>query len=170
MQTLRDKIVDADAFVVGGPNYYSSLNTITTAFLERWFQFRHQEGSTLWGKLGVAVGIGGTVGTAPADAIERYFLYNFVETVSKVTGRGAASCYSCGYGETCKVGVPYFLYGDGVKITPDSTPDVMKDQDLLAAAKEAGRTLGSRLRNNHDRNQVTMKMQARLMEAFKESV
>ena len=170
MQALREKIVGADAYVVGGANYYSSLNSITSAFFERWFQFRHREENTLWGKLAVAVGIGGTAGSAPADVIERYFLYNFVETVAKVAGRGAASCYTCGYGETCKVGAPYFLYGEGVRITPETTPDVMKDQGLMTAAMEAGRLLGNRLRDKHDRNAVTARMQARLMEAFKGAV
>ena len=75
---LRDKIVDADAYVIGAPNYYSTLNALTHAFIERWFQFRHQEGNTLWGKLGVAVGVGGTAGQFPADDIEKFFLYNFV--------------------------------------------------------------------------------------------
>jgi len=41
---LRDKIVEADAYVIGAPNYYSSLNATTHALLERWFQFRHQGG------------------------------------------------------------------------------------------------------------------------------
>ena len=53
MTELRQKIVEADAFVIGAPNYYGTLNATTHALVERWFQFRHQEGSTLWGKLAV---------------------------------------------------------------------------------------------------------------------
>ena len=45
---LRDKILEADAYVIGAPNYYSGMNATTHAFLERWFQFRHQ-GETLSG-------------------------------------------------------------------------------------------------------------------------
>ena len=48
LEPLRDKIVEADAYVIGAPNYYSGMNALTHAFLERWFQFRHQEGSLLW--------------------------------------------------------------------------------------------------------------------------
>jgi len=66
---LREKIVEADAYVIGAPNYYSTLNAVTHAFVERWFQFRHQEGNLLWGKLAVAVGVGGTSGTYPADEL-----------------------------------------------------------------------------------------------------
>jgi multimeric flavodoxin WrbA len=170
MVPLRDKLVDADAFVIGAPNYYSGLNAITHAFLERWFQFRHQEGNLLWGKLGVAVGVGGTLGQFPADEIEKLLLYNFIETVAKVSGQGAASCYSCGYGETCKVGIPYFLQGEGVKITPESTPDVRKQPALMASAGDAGALLGRRLREGHDRAAVTLKMQKVMMDKFQGAV
>jgi multimeric flavodoxin WrbA len=170
MAELRDKIINADAYVIGAPNYYSTLNALTHAFIERWFQFRHQEGDTLWGKLGVAVGVGGMDGSFPANEIEKFFLYSFIETVAKVSGQGAASCYSCGYGETCNVGVPIMLYGQGVKITPEMTPDVSKQPDLMAKAAEAGKLLGKRLTEGHDRKLVTQKMQQKMMEMMKGSV
>jgi multimeric flavodoxin WrbA len=166
---LREKIVEADALVIGAPNYYSTLNALTHALLERWFQFRHQEGNTLWGKLAVAVGVGGTGGNFPADALENFFLYNFMETVAKVSAQGAASCYSCGYGETCKVGIPYFTYGEGVKITSDLIPDVTKQPEAMRAAAAAGQLLGERLRHNHDRDAVTLKVQQKMMALFKGS-
>lgn len=167
---IREKIVNADAYVIGAPNYYSGMNAITHAFMERWFQFRHQEGDTLWGKLGVAIGVGGTTGQFPADELEKFFLYNFIETVAKVTGQGAASCYSCGHGETCKVGIPLLLHGEGLKITSDIIPDVTKQPEVMQAASDAGKLLGQRLREKHDRMQVTQKMQQKLMEMFASSV
>ena len=166
---LRPLIADADAYVIGAPNYYSTLNALSHAFLERWYQFRHQEGDTLWGKLGVAVGVGGTSGNYPADDIEKFFLYSFIETVAKVTGQGAASCFSCGYGETCKVGVPNLLYGEGVKITEDMIPQVSKQPEVMDAAAAAGKKLGGRLRNGHDRKAVAQNMQQTLMQMFAES-
>lgn len=167
MVDFRDKLISADAFVIGAPNYYSTLNGITHAFMERWFQFRHQEADLLWGKLGVAVGVGGTDGSFPANDIERFFMYSFVETVAKVTGQGAASCYTCGYGETCGVGVPVMLHGKGVKITPETTPDVAKQPEVMQAAADAGALLGKRLAD-HDRKKVTIEMQNKLMEMFSE--
>ena len=169
LTALREKIVAADAYVIGAPNYYSTMNAVTHAFMERWFQFRHQEGDLLWGKLGVAVGVGGTTGKIPADEIEKFFLYSFIETVAKVSGQGAACCYSCGYGETCKVGVPYFLYGEGVKITDDMIPDVNQQTNVMQAAAAAGKTLGNRLRAGHDRMEVAGNMQKKMMEMFKSS-
>lgn len=169
MSELRPLMAEADAYVIGAPNYYSTLNALTHAFIERWYQFRHQEGNTLWGKLGVAVGVGGTSGTFPANDIEKFFSYSFIETVAKVTGQGAASCFSCGFGETCKVGVPSLLYGEGVKITEDIIPRVTKQPEVMEAAAAAGQQLGERLRKNHDRKAVTQKMQRTLMKMFSES-
>ena len=165
----REKIVAADAYVVGAPNYYSTLNANTHALLERWFQFRHQTGDLLWGKLAVAVGVGGTSGGFPADELEKLFLYNFIETVAKVNGQGAASCYSCGHGETCQVGVPLMIHGEGVKITKEMIPDVAKQPKVMAAAVEAGKRLGERLANDHNRTAVTGKMQEKMMAMFKSS-
>jgi multimeric flavodoxin WrbA len=167
---LREKIVEADAFVIGAPNYYSTLNATTHAFLERWFQFRHQTGNTLWGKLAVTIGAGGTSGGFPADDLEKFMLYNFIETVAKVQGQGAASCYSCGFGETCQVGIPSMIHGPGVKITEDMIPNVTKQPEVMAAAAEAGKLLGQRLKNNHNRMVVTEKMQKKMMSMFESTV
>lgn len=166
---LRQKIVEADGYVFGAPNYYSTFNAQFHAFLERWFQFRHQTGDTLWGKVAVAVGVGGTAGQAPADEIEKFLLYNFVETTAKVTGQGAASCYSCGYGETCQVGIPLMLHGPGVKITEDMIPDVTKQPDVMQAAADAGKLLGTRLQENN-RQETTQAMQQKMMAMFGEAV
>ena len=166
---LREKIVAADAYVIGAPNYYSTLNANTHALLGRFFQFRHQTGNTLWGKLAVTVGVGGTSGRFPADELEKFLLYNFIETVAKVSGQGAASCYSCGYGETCQVGIPRMLHGEGVKITPDLIPDVAKQPKVVAAAEAAGRVLGQRLKKGHDREAVTAAVQKRMMAMFASS-
>jgi multimeric flavodoxin WrbA len=164
---LRQTIVDADAYVIGAPNYYSTFNATTHALMERWFQFRHQAGNTLWGKLAVAVGVGGTSGQFPADTIAQFLLYNFVETVATVSGVGAASCYTCGHGESCQVGIPLMMHGEGVKITEEMIPNVRKQPEVMAAAQAAGRLLGERLQSGHDRQQVTAAMQAKMMEMFK---
>lgn len=166
---LRDKILEADAYVIGSPNYYSTFNVMTHALVERFFQFRHQTGDLLWGKLAVTVGVGGTSGQAPADELEKFFLYNFIETVDKVAGQGAASCYSCGYGETCQVGIPSMIHGEGVKITPDMIPDVCKQKDVMDHAAKAGELLGKRLREGHDRAAVTAAMQEKMMAMFGET-
>ncbi len=167
---LRGKIVEADAFVIGAPNYYSTINALTHAFMERWFQFRHQTGRTMWGKLAVAVGVGGTEGKTPAEQLEKFLMYNLVETVASVSGQGAASCFTCGYGETCQVGIPQMLHGPGVKITDNIIPNVEKQETVMAAAAQAGKLLGDRLKNGHDRAAVTQAVQEKMMATFGQTV
>ena len=166
---LRDKIVEADGYVIGAPNYYSGINATTAALLERWFQFRHRAGNLLWGKLAVAVGVGGGDGSVVTDRIEQIMGYNFIETVAKVNGQGTASCFSCGYGESCKVGVPYMIYGEGVKITEDMIPDISKQPQVIKTAEQAGKKLAKHL-TSYNRDEVTMKMQKIMMENFKKTV
>jgi len=89
--------------------------------------------------------------------------------VAKVAGQGAASCYSCGYGETCQVGVPRMIHGEDVKITPDMIPDVAKQPRVMAAAEAAGKVLGQRLKEGHDRGAVTAAMQKKMMAMFSSS-
>lgn len=168
MANLRKLIVEADGLVIGSPNYYSGLNAATHAFLERFFQFRHQKCEDLWGKLAVSIGIGGISGAVAADDIEKFLLFNFIETVAKVSGRGVASCFTCGYGETCEVGIPRMVYGDGVKITDDMLIDVMDQPELLEEAEAAGKLLAKRL-STHNPANVAAEMQLVLGKKFVET-
>ena len=122
------------------------------------------------GQAGGRSGGGGSKRQAPADDIEKFLAYNFIETVAKVSGQGAASCFSCGYGETCAVGIPRMLLGEGVKITPEIIPDVNKQPLVMQAAVDAGKLLGERLCRGHDRQAVTQKVMQALMAKFEETV
>ncbi|MDP6635363.1 MAG: flavodoxin family protein [Phycisphaerae bacterium] len=168
-EPLRARILAADAYVIGAPNFFSTLNATTHAFLERWYQFRHQTADALWGKLAVVVGVGGDDGAPAAGPIEMFMLYSFIETVAKVTGQGAACCFTCGYGETCDVGAIRMMHGPDFKITPETTPSVAKQPDVMQAAADAGKLLGQRLTTGHDRAEVTKKVQKMMMDLFASS-
>ena len=146
MQPLRDKIEEADAYVIGAANYYSMLNGLSHCFLERFYQFRHREGKTVAGKLGVAVGIGGSSGDPVVENIKTFFQYNQIDCIGSVSAQGAASCFVCGYGETCKVGAVHMFFGPGTKITPEIIPDLDKQPEKLEEARQLGRELGERLK------------------------
>jgi len=169
MEPMRTSILAADAYVIGAPNFFSTLNASTHAFLERWYQFRHQAADEQWGKLAVAVGVGGGDGAPVVDAIEMFMMYRFIETVAKVSGQGAACCFTCGYGETCEVGAIRMMHGPDFKITEENTPDVAKQPELMQAAADAGQLLGQRLTEGHDRAAVTQKIQKQMMAKFSES-
>ncbi len=146
MAGLREKIVEADGLVIGAPNYFSMLNGLAHCFLERFYQFRHREGKAVAGKLGVAVGVGGGMPDAPAQNIEKFFEYNGIQCVGSVTAQGPACCFSCGYGETCKVGAIHMFFGPGTKITDEMTPDLSKQPEKMEAARVLGQELSRRLR------------------------
>jgi len=150
MQSLRQKIVEADAYVIGAANYYSMLNGLSHCFLERFYQFRHQEGKALAGKLGIAVGVGGSSGVKTVENIKTFFEYNDIDFVGAVSGQGAASCFSCGYGEACKVGAVHMFFEPGTKVTPDIIPNLDKQPDVMQQARSMGTKLGERLRGIGD--------------------
>ena len=146
MAPLRDKIVEADAYVIGGANYYSMLNGLVHSFLERFYQFRHQEGKAVSGKIGAAVGVGGSNGDPVVDNIRNFFEYNQIDCVGGVSAQGPACCFKCGYGEECKVGAIHVFFGPGTKITEEITPRLEKQPEKIEAARALGRELTERLR------------------------
>ena len=159
---LRDKIVEADAYILGGCNFFSTLNAAMHAFLERWYQFRHREKNDLWGKPAVTVAVGGGQTESVAKVLEQFCMYNFIPVVNRVEGLGAPGCFYCGYGETCKVGAVHARYGEGFQITEENTPCVSKDAVCMEKARQAGKHLGDILRNGHDRNKATLEVKEKL--------
>ncbi|MBU0767898.1 MAG: NAD(P)H-dependent oxidoreductase [Proteobacteria bacterium] len=110
-------------------------------------------------------------------------VYTLVQTVLENTGceyelislkgkkiSGCIACLGCVKDNICKkVGVPYMLYGEGVKITEEMIPNVSKQPEAMKAAVDAGKLLRQRLIEGHDRIQVTQKMQQKFMEMLEGS-
>jgi multimeric flavodoxin WrbA len=145
MAELREKIVAADAYVIGAANYFGALNALAHCFMERWYQFRHREGAGVAGKLGIAVGVGGGDPEAPAQDVRRFFEYNRIDCIDAVTALGPACCFTCGFGEACRVGAIHMFFGEGTKITPEIVPQLDKQPEARARATQAGRRLTQRL-------------------------
>jgi multimeric flavodoxin WrbA len=163
MKTMRDKIVEADAYVLSGVNYFNTLNAVMHCFLERWYQFRHREADILWGKLAVTVSLGGADSAPPAEVLNSFCTYNMIKVVDNVQGTGAFGCYYCGYGETCKVGGHYAINGPDCPINDDIIPDVTKDEKVMLAAEQAGKKLGEQLRSpDYDRMSTAQEVRSAL--------
>lgn len=141
MEWLRDEILTADAFVFGAPNYFSTLNGLTHCFLERLCQFRHRSGSALAGKFAAIVSTGGLETAAPAKVIEAMLPYYQIKHVGTVTAQGAASCFTCGHGETCTVGAVAILLGPRKKITKETIPDLCQQPDKIKEAQLLGKKI-----------------------------
>ncbi len=145
MGPLRDKILAADALVIGAPNYFSALNALSHCFLERLCQFRHRDCLSLAGKYAVIVSTGGIEPEVPAAMIEKMLPYYQIKHVGSVAAQGAASCFTCGYGESCSTGAVRMLHGKGVEITDEIIPDLGRQPDKIAAARALGKQLGTLL-------------------------
>lgn len=145
MTTLRPKLIEADALVIGAPNYFDMLNGLGHCFLERFYQFRHREGTEISGKLGIAVGVGGGKPEFAAGDIQKFFDFNGITSLGAVTATGPASCFSCGHGEDCAVGAIHLIFGPGTKITEDITPALSRQPERLEQARHLGRQLSDRL-------------------------
>jgi hypothetical protein len=61
------------------------------------------------------------------------------------------------------------LYGEGVKITEKMIPSVTKQPEVMKAAADAGKLLGRRLNEGHDRIEVAQRMQQKFMEMLEGS-
>ena len=151
----------------GRAHYYTGLNVVPHSLLERWFQFRHQAGDLLWASWRSQWGWR-LQGQAPADDIEKLLAYNFIETVAKVWGQGAASCFSCGYGETCAVGIPRMLLGRG----NHAGDHPGREQTAAGHASGGGRrqAAGRAAVPRPHRQAVTQKVMQALMAKFEETV
>ncbi|HKL49201.1 MAG TPA: flavodoxin family protein [Desulfuromonadales bacterium] len=159
MTELRPKIVEADALVIGAPNYFDMINGLAHCFLERFYQFRHLEGKDIAGKPGVIVGVGGGKPESAVRDIRKFFDYNQIVPIGSVSATGPASCFTCGHGEDCTVGAIHMFFGAGTKITEEITPALSRQPESLVLARHLGRQLSDHLaqpeaqKGVHDGNQ-----------------
>lgn len=107
MAPLYDKIVAAEALIIGTVVYFGKANAFTHTFLERLFPLRHLHPQTQ-GKLAAVVCVGGNeaekVTREVAYQLESYFDYKVVG--SAFFNSATPPCFICGYGTTCLYGGP----------------------------------------------------------------
>lgn len=139
---IMEKIFEADALVIGAPNYFGRLNALTHCLLERLYCFRHdangEGGMLLSGKSGIIVSTGGGKPEIPLEDIKGFFDYNKIETVGSIIATGAVACFTCGYGESCSISGFRLFYGDDTKMTPDLIPTFEKQPQTVENAKQIG--------------------------------
>lgn len=137
---ILDKVIQADAIVMGSPARIGGMTGLTKTFLERLFPLYHRDMPTR-GKIAASVG-GGLFHNKNVNNELSQFYKNFgmIEAGSINVG-GNASCYKCGYGETCDHSAFIALYGEGAKITEDVFYSFDKDEE----AKEKAELLGKQI-------------------------
>jgi hypothetical protein len=145
MNELLEKIVQADALVVGAYPTFSSVNGLTKLFTERMFPLKHRKMLTR-GKLAAAVA-GGFRDAAEVERYLRHFLNWFrFEVVSVLRLGGNPPCLSCGCGEECAYSNIPLVFGEGARITPDKFYCLEDDREVMLEAERIGKALGSAVR------------------------
>jgi len=143
-QGVIDKVIEAEALVFGGGNYYGMLNAIGHAFWERTFSLRHCEVFPLAGKLGIAVGLDRDRDKKEATGfIEKMMLSNKMAVIATFTDPGHYQCYDCGYGHDCVVGNVYAQMGWVTAEYAEANRPAEYGPEARKKARAIGKMLGS---------------------------
>jgi len=148
MAPLYDKIVAADAMVVGFPVYFGHANAFTHTFLERLFPLRHVRPVTQ-GKLAAVVCVGGNeaekAGGEVAYRLTSYFDYKTVGSV--LFNSATPPCFICGYGTTCPYGGPArWMSPEEFENFNEITPDMFQNFEDHPEVVKSCETLSSELK------------------------
>ena len=143
-QSVIDKILEADALVFGGGNYYGMLNAIGHTFWERTFSLRHRSSFPLAGKLGIAVGMDRNKDTRESTKyIEKMMLSNKMAVIATFTKSGHQQCYDCGCGHDCVVGNVYAHMGLTTPEEAEKNRPIEYGIESQKEAKAIGKMLGA---------------------------
>lgn len=138
--SIWQSVIEADAYVFGGCNMWSTLNGLAHNFLERFYQFHHLGQNPNRGKVGVAVGVGAENGRPPAELICSMFREFGIQPLDSVVAKGVYPCYACGIGDSCKISNVRELDEHG-KINTDHICNLEKQFVALERAHAAGKRI-----------------------------
>ena len=148
MVPLYDKILSADALIVGLVVYFAKANAFTHTFLERLFPLRHVKMLTM-GKIAAVVGVGSNGAERCVNEVvfhlENYFNYKIVGSV--FFNSATPPCFSCGYGTTCPYGAParYMMtpeeFENFTEITPEMFQRFEDHPEIMAACEQLSKDL-----------------------------
>ena len=141
MAPLYDKIVNADALVVGAAVYFGHPNAFTHTFLERLFPLRHVRMVTKEKPVATVVVGGHEAEKVAEDLTYRFSSYFECNVVGSIYFNSATPpCFVCGYGTTCRYGGPARWLApeqfEHFQITPDMFKE-FEDQPEVVAACDA---------------------------------
>lgn len=137
---FQNKLLQAEALVIGAPNYYGGINSLAHIFLERFYAFRHM-GLKIKGKKVILAAVGCVHPEQAGKALTKFAKFNELEIVGAVACKGTLSCLICGNGEICPVSGAKMMYGKNVKITPEMIPQWKDLTDVQSEARRLGKKL-----------------------------
>ncbi len=143
-QPFYEKIMEADAVVIGTPVYFDTITSTVWAFIERFFGYRHVD-IQIAGKPFVTVVSGAMMLDSAVEQLHKLlgaFEVNMIDTIkfaSKVP-----PCFKCGRHKECKIGGAYMMFGDAAKeltITKEMFSRWEDDSVTVAAIDAAAESL-----------------------------
>lgn len=142
---IAEAMVQADAIVLGIPNYYDVPNVISHSLLERCFCFRHQGTFALKNKPVVIISTGYSKDEENSQVlkiVEHFAKHNKLNVVSKFLVGGFSQCYTCKYSKTCVDGNVVKNNGFVDEITPEMLPpEFDKQPESIKKCINAGKIL-----------------------------
>lgn len=97
---VGDKVLRADALVVGSPVYYGTVSAFTKAFMERLYAFRHLKLLTK-DKVAAAIGVGAASEDNATEWLSGVMMFAGMDVVGTLNAKGTICCQVCGVGERC---------------------------------------------------------------------
>ena len=167
---VSQRIIDADALVIGAYTPYGSIDGFTKSFLERLWSLRHVNNllkgkpviivvSRLYPKIleNPVLRVTGLSGLLQSLLLPSYKVSNMLaselaldrmEIIGRVTIRGNVPCLTCGCGDECEMSGVKTLYGKNAKATTDKCTRVEDQKDVWNKLQSFGNILGNRLTGN----------------------
>ena len=143
-QPFYEKIMEADAVVIGTPVYFDTITSTVWAFIERFFGYRHVD-IQIAGKPFVTVVGGAMMLDSAVEQLHKVlgaFEVNVIDTVTFASK--VPPCFKCGRHKECKIGGAYMMLGDAAKeltITKEMFTRWEDDSTTVAAIDAAAENL-----------------------------
>ena len=148
---LAEKAKEADAMIVACYTPYSTIDSLTKAFIERLYPLRHKHGF-MAGKPGGAIVTCAIparntalppAGDMGVNAIMFYMMEEGMNFVGAVKIVGNVPCIKCGYGNECKTSGLRMIYGNEATVQSVGINKFEEQRDALDAARALGKKIAS---------------------------
>ena len=151
---LAKKAKEADALIIACYTPYSSIDSLTKAFIERLYPLRHKHGF-MAGKPGGAIVTCAVPATNKAlppagdmgvNAIMFYMMEEGMNFVGAVKILGNVPCIKCGYGNECKTSGIKMIFGNEATVQSVGVNKFEEQLDAFDAARELGKKIAGALK------------------------
>lgn len=145
---LSEKILKAEAIIIGCYTPYGQIDGFTKALLERFWSFRHVN-NLLKGKLCATVltCLEPDLAVSTNQALSMELVqYEGMELLGQVTLPGNLPCLSCGKGDICEMSGVAMLYGADARTEDYPYHRAEEETEIWNQALDIGRSMGEKIR------------------------